>query len=157
MVFILRDTGIWYSTFAAYRDASREGEGKKEEREKRLPCNPESEPLQGVSSCCAKTHGRAYHVTPDLWWHGQQLPYSSSPYIRIHRVIYFLRRRNFSATAVGDCFTTHTYDVRTDCYRGGVHTVHTTKNPLPRTSYNVLVSIDTLLFSGSGTQSRQNN
>ena len=68
---------IWHSSFPAYRDASREGEGKGEETEKRLPCNPESESLQGVSSCCAKTHRRAYRVTPDLRWHGQQLPYSS--------------------------------------------------------------------------------
>ena len=43
------------------------------------PCNPESESLQGVSSCCPKTHRRAYHVAPDLRWHGQQ-PYSS-PYV----------------------------------------------------------------------------
>ena len=63
----------------AYRDASREGERKGEEREKRLPCDHESESLQGVnsSSCCAKTHRRACRVTPDLRWHGQQLPYSS--------------------------------------------------------------------------------
>ena len=77
MVFILRDSGIWYSTFAAYRDPSQEGQGKGEEREKRLPCDPESETLQGVRNCCAKTRRRAYHVTPDLRWHGQQLHYSS--------------------------------------------------------------------------------
>ena len=35
------------------------------------------ESLQGVSSCCAKTDRRAYHATPDLRWHGQQMPYSS--------------------------------------------------------------------------------
>ena len=40
--------------FAAYRDASREGEGKGEEREKRLPNDPEYESLQGISSYCAK-------------------------------------------------------------------------------------------------------
>ena len=64
--------------FAAYRDASLEGEGKGEKREKkRLPYDLEYESLQGVSRCCAKTHRRTYHVTPDLRWHGQQLPYSS--------------------------------------------------------------------------------
>ena len=61
----------------AYRDASREGEGKGEERETRLPCDPQSESLQGVSSFCAKIHRRAYHVTPDLRLHGPQLPYNS--------------------------------------------------------------------------------
>ena len=30
-----------------------------------------------VRNCCAKTHRRSYHVTPDLRWHGQKLPYGS--------------------------------------------------------------------------------
>ena len=56
-----------------YRDASQEGERKGGGREKRLPRDPEAESLQGVSSssCCAKTHRRGSHVTPDLRWHGQ--------------------------------------------------------------------------------------
>ena len=83
-LFISRDRvayDIRILNFAAYRDASREGEGKGEKREKRLPYGPDYESLQGVSSCCAKTHRRAFHMTPDLTWHGQQQPYSSSLYV----------------------------------------------------------------------------
>ena len=82
--FISRDRvayDIRFLNFAAYRDASREGEGKGKKREKRLPYDPEYESLQGVSNCCAKTHRRAYHVTLDLGWLGQQLPYSSLLYV----------------------------------------------------------------------------
>ena len=39
-------------------------------------------------------------MTPDFRWHGQQLSYSRSLYIRIHRVLYFLRRRNVTAKAL---------------------------------------------------------
>ena len=53
------------------------GRGEGGGKGKRLPCDPESESLQGVSCCCAKTHRRAYDVTPDLRWYRQQLPYSS--------------------------------------------------------------------------------
>ena len=78
-VFIVRGrVDMIFNLSSFYREGSREGERKGEEREKRLPCDPESESLQGVSgSGCATTHGRAYHVTPGLRWHGQQLPYSS--------------------------------------------------------------------------------
>ena len=100
-LFISRDRvayDIRILNFAAYRDASLEGEGKGEKREKkRLPYDLEYESLQGVSRCCAKTHRRTYHVTPDLRWHGQQLLYSrQQPTIRVHTLLYF-RRRNCTA------------------------------------------------------------
>ena len=41
------------------------GEGG-EKKEKHSPYDLEHETLQGVSSCCAKTHIRTYDVTPDL-------------------------------------------------------------------------------------------
>ena len=112
----------------AYRDASREGERKGEEREKRLPCDHESESLQGVnsSSCCAKTHRRACRVTPDLRWHGQQLPYSSL-YVSTE----------YSTSVDGTLphkfswrlYMFHYTYLRTDCCRGGVHTVQQTHAP----------------------------
>ena len=74
MYFFTGKNGIWDSTFAARRDASLEEEGKGEEREKGLPSDAESDSLQGVCSCCATKHRRPYHMTPDLRWHGQQLP-----------------------------------------------------------------------------------
>ena len=49
-------------------------------------------------------------MTPDLWWYGQQLPYSSNLYVRIHRVLYFLRRRDFTAKALlGDYLLHYAY------------------------------------------------
>ena len=103
------------------------GEGEKIKK-KRLPYDLEYESLQGVSRCCAKTHRRTYHVTPDLRWHGQQLPYSSllsyvfTEYstcvdgILPHKILYKL----FETTMV---YLFHYAYPRTDCCRGGVHTV----------------------------------
>ena len=127
------------------------GRGRKE-KSAHHKYDPEYESLQGVSSCCAKTHRRAYHVTPDLWCHGRQLPYSSSLYIRTYAQstllspsTEFYRKSSWRLT----CFTTHIYDVRTDCRRGGVHTVHTTKTRslVHHTKYNVPGSITLQLFS----------
>ena len=46
-LYIMGQSDILYLNFSAYRNASREGEGK-EKREKRLPRHPESESLQEV-------------------------------------------------------------------------------------------------------------
>ena len=62
------------------RHGKERGRARKEKK-KRLPHDLEYESLQEVSSCCAKTYRRTYHVTPDLRWHGQQLPYSSLLYV----------------------------------------------------------------------------
>ena len=69
------DIRIW--RFATYRDASREGEGKGEKREKSA-----YHVTSNMSRCreevvVVQRHRRTYHVTPDLRWHEQQLPYSS--------------------------------------------------------------------------------
>ena len=52
----------------------------------------------------------------------------------------------------------HYIYLRTDCCRGGVHTVQQKHAPsYIHHMYNVLVSINNELFSGSGTPSRQSN
>ena len=118
-IYITGQSGVWYSTFAAYRDASRDGEGHGEEREKCLPCDPESESLQGVSSCCPKTHRRASHVTPDLRWHGQHCLTVTYTYPRSTS----LASTEFShINSWRLCLFHYTY-LRTDCCRGGVHPV----------------------------------
>ena len=118
-------------------------------------CDPEYESLQGVSSCCTKTHRRAYHVTPDLRWHGQQLPYSS---------LYVSTDYSTSVDGIlphklpWRLYLFHYACLRPDCCRGGVHTVQQKHAPsYIHHTYNVLVSMNNVLFSGSGTQSRQKN
>ena len=78
IVFMLRDRvayDIRLQRLIVMRHGMERGRGRK--KEKGLICDPESESLQRVSSWFAKRQRRAYHVTPDLRWHGQQLPYSS--------------------------------------------------------------------------------
>ena len=115
------------------------GEGG-EKKEKHSPYDLEHETLQGVSSCCAKTHIRTYDVTPDLRWHGQQLPYSSLLLIyvftdystSVHGILpHKLLRDDFI------CFTTHIYELIAFV----MVSTRYNENTFPRTSCNVLVSI----------------
>ena len=67
--------GIQLLRLVVMRHGRKRGRGRKEKRAS--PCDPESESLPGVISCCATKHRRPYDMTPDLRWHGQQLPLSS--------------------------------------------------------------------------------
>ena len=114
-----------------------EGGGK---RKKRVAYDLEYESLQGVSSCCVKTHRRTYHVTPDLRWHGQQLPYSSLLYVftEYSTSVDGILQRKLLEPIIRICFTTHIYVLI------AVVAVSTryNKNTFHRTSYSVLVSIN---------------
>ena len=133
---------------------SREGEEKGEERENRLPCDPESESLQGLSSCGAKTPRRAYHVTPDLRWHGQQLSYSS---------LYVFTEYSTSVEGILPLKLLETISVSiyipTYRLRSWWCPHGTTKNTLPRTYIirtTSLLQYKIMIFR-FGTQSRRNN
>ena len=88
------------------RHVRERGRGRKEKSAYHMN-DPEYESLQGVRSCCAKTHRRAYHMTPDRRWHGQQLPYSYT-----YSQSTLLRRRNFTAKTLGDYSTAVSVSLR---------------------------------------------
>ena len=94
-IYITGHRSIWYSNLncAAYRDASREGEGEGEKGEKNVYHifhDLEYESLQGVSSYCANC--LPCDTGSEVAWTTTAL---QQP-LRIYRVLYF-HRRNFTA------------------------------------------------------------